>query len=170
MRKIFLIIILIFTFLYSKDIIYFMPKDGKKAEKEITFLLSHAHEKIDIAIYSFTNKKFLHALKIAAKKGIKIRIIANKESNKNQKFNSIVPQLKKLRNIKLHLITGKKNKYYNGIMHIKLIIIDDRVVIFGSANFTYSAFYKNYEILYLNDDWTFTKRFIPIFNALWHKK
>jgi phosphatidylserine/phosphatidylglycerophosphate/cardiolipin synthase-like enzyme len=166
MKQIFILIVCI-IFINAKDRIYFMPKDGDKAQKEIAFLISHAHENIYIAMYSFTNSKFLKALKIAAKKGIKIRIVADKSSNKNQKFFSIVPRLKKLRNIKVHLISGKGHGKYKGIMHIKLLIIDNRVVAFGSANYTYSAFHKNYEILYLNDDWTFTRRFIPIFEKLW---
>jgi len=166
MKQIFILIVCI-IFINANDRIYFMPTDGDKAQKEIAFLMSHAHENIDIAMYSFTNSKFLKALKIAAKKGIKIRIVADKSSNKNQKFFSIVPRLAKLRNIQVHLISGKGHGKYKGIMHIKLLIVDNRVVAFGSANYTYSAFHKNYEILYLNDDWTFTRRFIPIFEKLW---
>jgi len=165
MRKIFILIICI-IFLNAKDIIYFLPQDGNKAEKNIASLISHAHENIDIAMYSFTNDKFLKALKIAARRGVKIRIVADRSSNANQKFFSIVPRLKKLRNIKVHLIDGKSGKY-KGIMHIKLLIVDNRVVAFGSANYTYSAFHKNYEILYVNDDWTFTRRFENIFKKLW---
>jgi phosphatidylserine/phosphatidylglycerophosphate/cardiolipin synthase-like enzyme len=59
-------------------------------------------------------------------------MVADKSSNKNQKFFSIVPRLKKLRNIKVHLISGKGHGKYKGIMHIKLLIIDNRVVAFGS--------------------------------------
>jgi len=166
MKKIFTLIMFI-IFLNAQDNIYFLPKDGNKAEKEVANLISHAHEKIDIAMYSFTNKKFLKALKNAARRGITIRIVADKSSNRSSRYYSIVPQLKKLRNIKVHLITGKGNGRYKGIMHIKMLIVDNRVVAFGSANYTYSAFHNNYEILYINNDWTFTRRFIPIFEKLW---
>jgi len=166
MRKIFILIVYI-IFLNAKDIIYFLPEDGNKAEKNIAFLISHAHENIDIAMYSFTNTKFLKALKIAARRGVKIRIVADRNSNSNQRFFSIVPRLKKLRNIRVHLLSGRGHGKYKGIMHIKLLIVDDRVVAFGSANYTYSAFHKNYEILYINNDWTFTRRFENVFEKLW---
>jgi phosphatidylserine/phosphatidylglycerophosphate/cardiolipin synthase-like enzyme len=168
MKQIFILIVCI-LFSNAKDKIYFMPEDGNNAQKEISYLISHAHKNIDIAMYSFTNKIFLKVLKKAARKGVKIRIVADKSSNSNQKHYSIVPQLAKLRNIEVHLLSGKSNgRYRAGIMHIKLLIVDKKIVAFGSANYTYSAFHKNYELLYINDDYRFTKRFISIFEKLWH--
>jgi len=166
--KTILFLFLLFSNLLARDYVYFLPKDGEKAQKHIINLITHANNNIKIAIYSFTNKKFAKALKIAAKRGVDIKIIADYESNKNQKYKSVVPILKKLRHIKVHLINGSGRKY-KGIMHIKMLIIDDRVVSFGSANYTYSAFNVNYELLYINDDWTFTRKFIKIFNTLWKK-
>ncbi len=151
---------------FARDFVYFLPKDGYKAEKKMSYLFSHAHESIKIAIYSFTNKKFLKAIKIAAKKGIKVTIIADYSSNKDQRHYSIVPILRKLRNVKVKFLNGT-GKRYKGIMHIKMFIVDDRVVGFGSANYTYSAFHNNYEILYINDDWTFTRKFVKIFDELY---
>jgi len=166
MKKLFILFFLVIA-LFGRDEVFFLPKDGNVAEKKITYLFSHAHQNIKIAIYSFTNKKFLKALKNAARKGIKIEIIADYESNKNSQYRSIVPQLRKLRNIKVKFLNGTKKGRYKGIMHIKMFIVDDRVVGFGSANYTYSAFHNNYEILYINDDWTFTRKFLKIFDELW---
>ena len=165
MRK-FLVLFFIITSIFAKNEVYFLPNDGYEAEKKVAYLFQTAHNNIKIAIYAFTNKKFLKALKSAARRGVKIKIIADYESNKNQKHNSIVPILRKLRNIKVKLKKGRGGRY-QGIMHIKMFIVDDRVVGFGSANYTYSAFHKNYEILYINDDWTFTRKFIKIFDKLW---
>jgi len=164
MRSLFVLIFLI-NISFGRDYIYFLPQDGYKAENKITYLFTHAHESIKIAIYAFTNKKFLKALKIAARKGIKVTIIADYSSNKNQRYHSIVPILRKLRNIKVKFLNGTGRRY-KGIMHIKMFIVDDRVVGFGSANYTYSAFHNNYEILYINNDWTFTRKFVKIFNEL----
>ncbi|NPA55111.1 MAG: DUF1669 domain-containing protein [Epsilonproteobacteria bacterium] len=167
MKKIILILCVLIGL--RADVVYFLPKDGDKAEKHIASLFKHAHENIKIAIYAFTNRKFLKALKIAARKGVKVFIVADYESNKNQQYRSIIPELRKLRNIKIKLLKHK-NKGYDGIMHIKMFIVDDITVGFGSANYTYSAFHKNYELLYINNDWTFTRRFISIFNQLYKGK
>jgi phosphatidylserine/phosphatidylglycerophosphate/cardiolipin synthase-like enzyme len=164
--KTFLFLFLIIITLSAKDKLYFLPQQGYEAEKEITQLFSKAHDEIKIAIYSFTNKKFLKALKLAAKRGVKIKIVADYGSNKNQRYRSIIPILRKLRNTEVHLINGKGKGKYKGIMHVKLFIIDNRIVSFGSANYSYSAFHNNYEILYINDDWTFTRKFIKIFDKL----
>ena len=52
--------------------------------------------------------------------------------------------LAKYKNIKTYRLKGllSKNKKYSGIMHIKMAVIDKKIVIFGSANWTYSAFLK----------------------------
>jgi phosphatidylserine/phosphatidylglycerophosphate/cardiolipin synthase-like enzyme len=165
-----LILFLIIIGLYAKDEVYFLPQDGNIAEKRVESLFYHAHENIKIAIYTFTNKKFLKALKSVARKGIKIYIVADYESNKNQLHKSVIPQLRKLRNIKVKLLKGIGRGKYKGIMHMKLFIIDDIVVGFGSANYTYSAFHKNYELLYINDDWTFTRKFVNIFDKLYKSR
>jgi len=166
MKK-FLLLFLLFMSLYGKDDLFFLPKDGKQAEKKMVYLFSHANQNIKIAIYTFTNKKFARAIKKAAARGIDVYIIADYESNKNQKHGSVIPILKKLRHINVKLINGAGSNKYKGIMHMKLFIVDDIYVGFGSANYTYSAFHKNYEILYINDDWTFTKKFVDIFNQLY---
>ena len=165
------IIILIFLFinLQAKDNIYFLPQNGKEAEQRMINLFYHAHQNIKIAIFTFTNKKFLKAIKSAARRGVEVKIVADYENNKNQKHWSIIPQLKKLRNVKVKLLRGIGKGKYKGIMHIKMFIIDDSVIGFGSANYTKSAFYKNYELLYINDDWTFTRKFVKIFDKLWSK-
>jgi phosphatidylserine/phosphatidylglycerophosphate/cardiolipin synthase-like enzyme len=169
MKKIFFFISFI-LFLNAKDIIYLMPDDGNKAEREIVYLISHARKTIDIAMYSFTNKKYLKALKLVARKGVQIRVVADKGSNSNQKHYSIVPMLRKLRNVHVHLLSGKRGRYGVGLMHIKLLIIDNKIVAFGSANYTYNAFHNNYELLYINDDYYFAKKFVNVFEKLWERK
>lgn len=166
MKKIVLICLFMFLSLNAREYIYLIPNDNQKAEAKMVSLYKHAHRSIKIAIYSFTNHKFLKALKYAARHGVKITIIADKESNTKGNKYSIIPQLEKIQNISVKLLSGKRMRYRRGIMHVKLSIIDDRIVAFGSANYSYSAFHKNYELLYINDNITFTKQFIPIFNQL----
>lgn len=168
MKRILVLFLLIIS-LYARDTVYFLPQDGEKAEQAVENMFLNAHRNIKIAIYTFTNKKFYKAIKSAARRGIKVYIVADYESNKNQSHYSIIPQLKKLRNVEVKLLKGKGRGRYKGIMHIKLFIIDDIYVGFGSANYTYAAFHKNYELLYINDNWTFTRKFLGIFDDLWNK-
>ena len=142
-----------------------MPKEGKKAEDRLFYLFTHAKKEIKIVIYTFTNKKLAKALKIAAKKGVKVTIIADKKASK---YNySVIPTLATLKNFDIYLLSGKK--YQNNEkakMHVKLSIIDNSYLITGSANYSYSAFYKNYEYILIHKDKNLIDKFNSFFNSL----
>ena len=163
-----LIILFISIFTFANEV-YFMPFEGKKAENRLYYLFTHAYKNIKIIMYSFTNKKLSHALKIAAKHNVKITIIADKKEAKFQK--SVIPNLAAIKNIKIYLLSG--NRYSNskerGKIHAKVSIIDDKALITGSANYTYSAFYKNYEYIILHDDKNLIRKFKKFFNILKEK-
>ncbi|MCF6202016.1 MAG: phospholipase D-like domain-containing protein [Hydrogenimonas sp.] len=128
--------------------LYTLPKEAKPALKELLHKIDTAKYKIDAAIYSFTHKKIAKRLANAAKRGVKIRIIFDKESNlRNRK--SQIGYLSKYRNIDCYLLSGKKRRRGDGygLMHMKLMIIDNRHVVLGSANWTYSAFGLNHEVI-----------------------
>jgi phosphatidylserine/phosphatidylglycerophosphate/cardiolipin synthase-like enzyme len=162
-----LLVFILLTFqLFGWSRLYFLPKEGYQAQNKVAYLFSVAHKDIKIAIYAFTNKTFLKAIKKSAKKGVKVKIIADYKSNKDQSYHSIVPILRKLKNIDIKYLTGVGHGKYKGIMHIKMFIIDDKIAGFGSANYTYSAFHNNYEILYITDNPKIVNRLIGIFNEL----
>ncbi|WP_197972075.1 phospholipase D-like domain-containing protein [Nitrosophilus labii] len=157
MKKFFLF--LFFSLFLWADEIYILPYEAKPALDTLLKSIDLSKNQIDIAIYSFTNRKIAKHLKKAAKRGVKIRIIFDKESNLYNK-RSQLRYLAKYKNIKTYIISGKpfkKNDSY-GKMHMKLMIIDNKRVILGSANYSYSAFGKNYEILYIKDDYKIAKK------------
>ena len=147
--------ILLFTHIIygATNELYILPNFAKPALKTLLKSIDKAHFRIDGAIYSFTHREIAKHLASAAKRGVKIRIIADYSSNA---FNrrSQVGYLAKYPNIKIWLLKGKPYKRANdyGLMHMKMMVIDNRRIIFGSANWTYSAFGKNYEILSIVDD------------------
>jgi phosphatidylserine/phosphatidylglycerophosphate/cardiolipin synthase-like enzyme len=49
-------------------------------------------------------------------------------------------------------------------MHAKVSIIDNKHLVIGSANYSYSAFYKNYEYIIFEKRWI--KEFEGFFNYL----
>ena len=162
MKKI--LFLLISTLLFASEI-YFMPHDGKRAETKLFNLFSHAKKDIKIIMYTFTNKKLARALKIAAKHGVRIYIIADKKESK-YKY-SVIPRLASIKNFHIYLLSGKRYKDGNTAkMHVKLAIVDNRYVITGSANYSYSAFYKNYEYIMINNDRFIIKQFDAFFNHL----
>lgn len=138
---------------FANEIVYFMPYEQKQALKHLISLIKGAKENINISIYSFTNKEIAKALKEAAKKGVSVNIIYDKESNKNNP-KSTIGFLSKYQNIQTCLLSGKnsKNQKYKGLMHQKMLIIDRTVLILGSANWSKSAFENNYETLMMTSN------------------
>ena len=152
-----LIIILLSVFLFAKDV-YFLPKEGYEAQKKLCYLFTHAHKSIKIAIYAFTNKTIAKSLKIASKKNIKIEIIADKKEAEYKR--SVIKNLALIKNINIFLLHGKpyKKRGY-GKLHAKIAIIDNKYLITGSANYTYSAFFKNYEYIIIHKDKNLINKF-----------
>ena len=76
--------------------------------------------------------------------------------------------LAKYKNITIYKLKGKrsKNRKYYGIMHLKVALFDHNRIIFGSANWSRSAFGKNYELLYFSKDYKIAKKFEKFFEQM----
>ena len=158
------LILLIASFIFASEV-FFTPTEGKKAENKICYLFTHAHKEIKIIMYSFTNKRIAKALKLASNHNVKISIIADEKEAKYKK--SVIANLAAIKNINIYLLKGKPYKHKGfGKLHAKVSIIDNNILITGSANYTYSAFYKNYEYIILHNDKKLIERFNNFFNYL----
>ena len=153
-------------FLFSSDL-YFTPFESRQALTQLLRWIDQAHSSIDVAMYSFTNKRIAKRLKNAAKRGVHVRIILDKEQNLRDRYSQI-KYLAKYRNIDLYTLQGKKlrEEDHFGKMHIKLAIIDRKRLIFGSANWSNSAFLRNYELIYFIEDYTLAKKSKKIFERM----
>ena len=54
-----------------------------------------------------------------------------------------------------------------GLVHAKMIIIDDKIVVVGSHNYSTMAFTQNHEISSLFEDAEIAKEYLLFFNDLW---
>jgi phosphatidylserine/phosphatidylglycerophosphate/cardiolipin synthase-like enzyme len=140
--------------------LYLLPEDSQKALSAILKSIDHSQKSIRIMIYNFTHKKIAKRLKNAAKRGVKVEIIFDQKNSRSDKRRSMLYFLAKYKNIFVYKLKGKYIKQQDrfGIMHMKSAVFDHRHVIFGSANWTYSAFGKNYEMLYEDDDYAKAKK------------
>ena len=163
-----LFIILFFCIFLFANEVYFLPKEGYKAQKKICYLITHAHKSIKIVMYSFTNKNIAKALKTASKHNIKITIIADKKESEYKR--SVITNLAIIKNINILLLKGKAYKHKGfGKLHAKITIIDQKYLITGSANYTYSAFFKNYEYIIIHTNKDLINKFTNFFYELKNK-
>ncbi len=148
--------------------LFFLPQDSEQALSTILKSIDSSKKSIKITIYNFTHKKIANRLKTAAKRGVRVEIIFDAKSASRDRRRSMFYYLAKYKNISVYKLKGKLIKKQNryAIMHLKSALFDHKRVIFGSANWTYSAFGKNYEMLYVDDDYAKAKRFDKYFDEL----
>lgn len=161
------IVLLCLTFSASSEIELF-KKDVKvgfspyhNAQNVILHAIKDARFSIDIAAYSFTSKKITLALMDAKKRGVLVRIVADKKSN-SSKYTALTY----LRNNKILI---RLNDQYT-IMHNKFMIIDNVSVQTGSFNYTKAADSRNAEnVIYLKNIKDVAEKYSVEFNRLWEE-
>ncbi|AGS07044.1 phospholipase D family protein [Candidatus Profftella armatura] len=134
----------------------FSPGNAKKI---VLNAIQEAKKSIEIAAYSFTNKDIAKILVKSYKKGINIRIIADKKANSG-KYTAVTYLANN--NIPIRL----NNNY--AIMHNKFIIIDHKSVETGSLNYTQNAMNRNAEnVIYFRNKPNVSEKFLLEFDRLW---
>ena len=140
MFKIFLISIFMVLNLYSNEV-FILPKQGDEIKDKISDFIQSSKSEIQIAMYNFSYKKFAKDLVDASKKGVKITVFLDA---KKVKEDSEIADFLKKNDIKVVLVKDK--------MHLKLALIDSKIAIFGSTNWTKESFEENYELVYICED------------------
>lgn len=141
-------------FSYSNCSFYLLPYSNLK-EKILDKMLG-AKESIYIAEYAFTDYDFLSVMKLKSIKGIQIRCLVDSWTFD---YGEIVSYLNKPFMIKR--VGSHKS------LHEKTMVLDNEIVITGSANLTYSAYEKNRELIVIIKNKEVAKKFLDYFNFIW---
>ncbi len=147
--------------------VYFMP-DDKVLFKDVMLGLIHSeHVGIDIAAFTFNYKPFADAILDAAKRGVKIRIVA--DGNNAQSPYSKVADLKH-KNIARYVFQSSKQSKWEPLMHHKFMIFKSTLggrsfLEKGSFNFSQSAL-NNQENAEITSSKAMIQRFSQQFELL----
>lgn len=134
---------------------------GKEFPDKVKPLIENAKNSIKIIVFDwrwYVNdpgnavQLFNQAIVRASRRGVKISAIVNHED--------ILAPLKE------NGIDAKKLNI-TGLVHAKLMIIDDNIVILGSHNYTHNAFVINHEISIILKECNVVKDFNLFFTSLW---
>jgi len=158
----FLIIVLSITISISflaKTEVYFSLYDNP--QKEIIKNINQAQAFINIAMYTFTDKEILLSLTNAQNRGVKVRVYLDRSQIESTYS---VSRLLVQKGIKVRISSN------NYIMHNKFAIIDNRLLLTGSYNWTFAANNKNEENLMIIDDPEVIARYQNQFEKLWFEK
>jgi len=124
--------------------VYFAPDDNVQAN--LLDLINHAQGSIYFMAFSFTSDPIGDAVRVSAKEGIVVAGVMDAEQVKSNIGTEFDP-----------FSQAELDVYKDGnpgLMHHKVLIIDESIIIFGSYNFTNSAETKNDEnlIVIYNED------------------
>lgn len=163
-NKLMIILVFVLLFLFSFDSlakteVYFSLDDDP--ESVIIKNINNAQESINIAMYTFTDSDIAWAIVRAKDRGVAIKIYldgkeVNAEYSKSRFF--INEGIKAIR------ISSSYS------MHNKFAVIDNKIVITGSYNWTASAGERNDENLLVLDDKQIVQQYQDYFEHLWNNK
>lgn len=137
--------------------IYFSPQD-KGITNAVIPQINNAKQYIYIPAFLITHKPLTNALISAKQRGVDVRIILDATSVGLRNSST-----KQLRNAGVPV----KIENYAGKMHSKTMIIDDKYVISGSANFSNSGENKNDENQILIENEKIAKFYKEFFLYMW---
>jgi phosphatidylserine/phosphatidylglycerophosphate/cardiolipin synthase-like enzyme len=143
----------------AKTEVYFSLSDNP--QKAIIKNINQAEAFINIAMYTFTDKEIALSLANAQKRGVKVRVYLDRSQIESTYS---ISRLLVQKGIKVRI---SSNDY---IMHNKFAIIDNRILLNGSYNWTFAANNKNEENLMIIDDPEIIKIFQNQFVNLWIHK
>lgn len=138
----------------------FSPSIGGRSALDVVLAgINGAQREILVAAYSFTSKPIAMALVDAKKRGIDVKVVADKKGNTG-KYTAVTYLANNGVPVRLN------GKY--SIMHNKFITIDQRDVETGSFNYTSAAVKKNAEnALLLKGVPELAANYVQDFNKLW---
>lgn len=109
---------------------------GNPCESKIVRKIEEAKQEILLQAFSFTSEPITQALLRAKDRGVKITVLCDKGQ-----FQKKYSRLQVLKKQKVPVYFDKQNSY----AHNKVMIIDGKITITGSYNWTYSAQNRNSE-------------------------
>ena len=141
---------------FAETKVYFSPNGG--CQDAVIAEIKKAHDSIDIAMYELTSREIAQAIVEAKERHVKVKVSLDIAQIKDH-FSKGRYLLKKGVEVKFHMGPG--------LMHDKFAVIDDRIVITGSYNWTVTAEKKNAENLLLISDKVIAQKYTKEFKHLW---
>lgn len=136
--------------------VFFSP--GNEIKNEISNLLRDAITSVDLCIFTITDHELARQIIACHKRGVKVRIITDDEKTTAKGSDIFKFQ-------KAGIPVKTDHSHYH--MHNKFGIIDGRIAITGSFNWTYTATKHNQENLLATSKFEIVKQYKDEFERLW---
>lgn len=133
--------------------------NGQECKSKIIESISDSKSKIRLAMAYFTDRDIANELIVASQRGVSIIVVLSDDLGNN----IIDSSINKFCKVIIHEVDGR------GLMHHKFCIIDDKLLIHGSYNYTYNALNNNEESLNITDSEYLINQYSIIFENLINK-
>jgi len=134
--------------------------------------IEKAQKEVLIAVYAFTSNDLARAVAQASKRGVGVQIVLDREfdaTNEKSQGRFLEGQKISLKRISGTRLTAPEREA--GLMHQKFSVIDRRIVLTGSYNWTHAADSFNDEnLLLFRDAEPLAEEYRKVFFQLWERK
>lgn len=137
---------------------HFSP--GEDCRRQLLDLLVSARESIDISVFTISDDRLAEAILTAYKRGINVRLITDNDKAQDQGSDIYY-----LIDNGLPVRTDSSENH----MHHKFAVIDKRVLVNGSFNWTRSATDYNQENILVTDEPKLISAYLAEFESLWQE-
>jgi len=127
------------------------------AEEEISRILRRARKSVKLCYYAFSDEDIFALLKYLSSCGVSVKMILDDWIESSR--------LSKLRWGGFDVKVVEKP-----LLHHKFLIVDDKILVFGSANLTESGLHKNVEVIFETQKKDVVRDFIEEFERLWENE
>ena len=139
--------------------VYYAPEDAPL--DRLATLYGHAKRYLYVSVYGLTSPRAVEAMVAAKKRGVDVRLITDRQRTEDDK------QRAALHTLHLAGIPILINEH-DGLMHLKQVVIDDKVNTSGSMNHTTSGNHYNDERLDVMTDHAISVKAREKFLAMWN--
>jgi phosphatidylserine/phosphatidylglycerophosphate/cardiolipin synthase-like enzyme len=137
--------------------VFFSP--GDDCVNHIIDLINNASSHLDICVFTISDDRIARAIVEAMKNDVQIRIISD-----NDKLADTGSDISDLSRVGLMVKIDNTTNH----MHHKFCIVDKKIVLTGSYNWTRSAALYNQENLLSTEDVSLVEKFTAEFEKLWN--
>jgi phosphatidylserine/phosphatidylglycerophosphate/cardiolipin synthase-like enzyme len=143
-----------------------------KCSAHILREIEQAKKELLVAVYAFTSDDLARALVQAKTRGVVVQVVVDREfDHANEKSKGKFFDAQRIPLRRISGLKGKAPEKDAGLMHQKFAVIDRRIVLTGSYNWTYSADSLNDEnLLLFRDAGPLAEEYRKAFFYLWERK
>ena len=143
-----------------------------KCSAHILREIEAAKQELLVAVYAFTSDDLASALVQAKRRGVAVQVVVDREFDRtNDKSKGRFFDAQKIPVRRVGGATAKLGDKEPGLMHQKFAIIDRRIVLTGSYNWTHAAENRNDEnLLMFRDASPLAEEYRKTFLRLWERK